>query len=221
MEFSIARNIKTLHYRYRIDLFKASFILLSVNRLLVTCELVKLNLCTRICTQEGKKQTANVLHSKGACTQKQEKGMKYFSTAAIEMHSDQLLSGPLYWHGWLSASLAKHCALHMKQDMGLYPLGELTSSPLPPPLPHLPPGTSSPFSCRPDIPSSSGGFSEAGGSLEVKEEVSAPAHYRNWQWRVLRRSALEAAPGSRFVCFPHWAVRLLLSIFCNLAQDQT
>lgn len=21
--------------------------------------------------------------------------------------------------------------------------------------------------------------------MEVKEEVSAPAHYRNWQWRVL------------------------------------
>lgn len=68
---------------------------------------------------------------------------------------------------WLAVSrLRQHCALHMKQDMGLYPLGEFTSSepppPPPPPTPHLPPETSSPFSWRPDIPSSSGGFSGRG-----------------------------------------------------------
>lgn len=65
---------------------------------------------------------------------------------------------------WLAVSrLRQHCALHMKQDMGLYPLGEFTSSgPPPPPPPNLPPETSGPFSWRPDIPSSSGGFSGLG-----------------------------------------------------------
>lgn len=79
---------------------------------------------------------------------------------------------------WLAVSrLSQHCALHMKQDMGLYPLGEFTSSePPPPPLPHLPPETSGPFSWRPDIPSSSGGFSGVGVVVEVKGEVLAPPH---------------------------------------------
>lgn len=92
---------------------------------------------------------------------------------------------------WLAVSrLSQHCALHMKQDMGLYPLGEFTSSgPPPPPLPHLPPETSGPFSWRPDIPSSSGGFSGVG-VVQVKGEVLAPAHKR-MAARYLECNALE------------------------------
>lgn len=80
---------------------------------------------------------------------------------------------------WLAVSrLSQHCALHMKQDMGLYSLGEFTSSqPSPPPLPHLPAETSSPFSWRPDIPSTSEGFSGAGAAVvEVKGELFTCAH---------------------------------------------
>lgn len=81
---------------------------------------------------------------------------------------------------WLAVSrLSQHCALHMKQDMGLYPLGEFTSSE--PPLPHLPPETSGPFSWRPDILRSSRGFWRGGWGVDVdvKGEVLAPT--LEWQ----------------------------------------
>ena len=107
-------------------------------------------------------------------------GNKTIPSAATAMHCHQLLSCRLYGHGWLAfRRLSQHYALHMKQDISLYPLGEFTSSePPPPPLPHLPLKTSSPFCWRPDILRSGYGISRVGVVIEVKEEVLAPVHYR-------------------------------------------
>lgn len=47
------------------------------------------------------------------------------------MHSDQLLLRPSAPLTWLAVSrLSQRCASHTKQDVGLDPLGEFTSSPL-------------------------------------------------------------------------------------------
>lgn len=77
--------------------------------------------------QEDRSQTGKMLQPK-----RQRLTMKYIWTAATEMHSEAAAVPSTSLPRLAVSKLSQSCVLHMKQDVGLDPLGEFTSSRLPP-----------------------------------------------------------------------------------------
>lgn len=118
---------------------------------------------------------------------------------------------------WLAVSrLSQHYALHMKQDMGLYPLGEFTSSgpPPPPQLPHLPSWNKRPLQLEARYPEQQqwgllrggggggggGGGSKRGsfssctlenGSQSLEPNIKTPRMTKVWPFSGLNSSVLQ------------------------------